>query len=227
MFLERQIRQGLYHRKIHVLMWTCRMKKLVQLWLMPLTIALFCKTEMAKLHWILVRRSGQWRHVYWVLLQVYTQDRCFMTNPGVGQISIHFEYLWQLKNLKSYCHKCKYIIMHCIVFHCIWDQCNYSCELFVCAIFNSCNNLTFHLQNLWKYETIKNIHLCIKSSCIVDTSSLRICSYGHSSLDLNLSEHLMSHCYTNKIYDLDGFFCILHVEEFFWWNTSLLILMES
>ena len=86
--------------------------------------------------------------------------------------------------------------------------------------------LLFHLQNLWKYETIENIHLCIMSSCIVDTSSLRICSYGHSSLDLNMSEHLMTHCCTNNIYDLDGFFCILHVEEFFWWNASLLILME-
>ena len=32
---------------------------------------------------------------------IYTQDRCFMTNPGVGQISICFEYLWQLTNLKS------------------------------------------------------------------------------------------------------------------------------
>ena len=32
---------------------------------------------------------------------IYTQDRCFMTNPGVRQISIHFEYLWQLINLKS------------------------------------------------------------------------------------------------------------------------------
>ena len=32
---------------------------------------------------------------------IYTQDRCFMTNPGVGQINIHFEYLWQLTNLKS------------------------------------------------------------------------------------------------------------------------------
>ena len=31
---------------------------------------------------------------------IYTQDRCFMTNPGVRQISIHFEYLWQLTNLK-------------------------------------------------------------------------------------------------------------------------------
>ena len=30
----------------------------------------------------------------------YTQDKCFRTNPGVGQISIHFEYLWQLTNLK-------------------------------------------------------------------------------------------------------------------------------
>ena len=66
--------------------------------------------------------------------------------------------------------------------------------------------LLFHLQNLWKYETIENIHLCIKSSCIVDTSNLRICSYGQSSLDLNLSEHLMSHCCTHNIYNLDGFF---------------------
>ena len=32
---------------------------------------------------------------------IYTQDRCFMTNPGVGQISICFEYLYQLTNLKS------------------------------------------------------------------------------------------------------------------------------
>ena len=32
---------------------------------------------------------------------IYTQDSCFWTNPGVGQISIHFEYLWQLTNLKS------------------------------------------------------------------------------------------------------------------------------
>ena len=32
---------------------------------------------------------------------IYTHDRCFMTNPGVGQISIHFEYLWKLTNLKS------------------------------------------------------------------------------------------------------------------------------
>ena len=32
---------------------------------------------------------------------IYTQDRCFTTNSGVGQISIHFEYLWQLTNLKS------------------------------------------------------------------------------------------------------------------------------
>ena len=31
----------------------------------------------------------------------YTQDRCFTTNPGVRQISICFEYLWQLTNLKS------------------------------------------------------------------------------------------------------------------------------
>ena len=32
---------------------------------------------------------------------IYTQDKCFMTSPGVGQMSIPFEYLWQLTNLKS------------------------------------------------------------------------------------------------------------------------------
>ena len=32
---------------------------------------------------------------------IYTQDKCFRTNAGVGQMIIPFEYLWQLTNLKS------------------------------------------------------------------------------------------------------------------------------
>ena len=67
-FLERQIRQDLHHGQI--LMWTFKMKRVLQLWLMQMTMVLLHRTEMAKLHWILVR-SGWWRHVYWALLQVY------------------------------------------------------------------------------------------------------------------------------------------------------------